>query len=174
MNWTVILQSALVSASVTLLGGIYLKRIDFNYNYRSYILDKRKQAYEKAEGVINELLIKIKYTHKHAESENPDEFEAELDIFKSRLKLGRFVDKITDLMNYNFWFSKELMALITELQYTISFHYVEFDNVESVRVSSGLPIGTIKEDSINALYARLSAQYIKDIKHLKSLQFLKK
>jgi len=176
MNWSIILQSAIVSATITLLGtflaNIYLKRLDFKYNYRTFILTKRQQAYKEAESVITELLIKTNYTAKPMPVGAVDIFQ--LSFLADKEKLEGFQKKIAELMHYNFWFTSKFREQITELYKIITFYYISYDQIKSLQDAAGIALFVDQNGDIEAAYSKLSAQFIVDIKNLDSLSFLKK
>ena len=62
MNWTQIQQllislvlPALVSIIVVLFNNARQKKLEFEYDYRKYLLDKRKKAYDEVEKILNTL-----------------------------------------------------------------------------------------------------------------------
>jgi hypothetical protein len=56
MNWQLILTSALISGIVSSIIALYanarMKRIEFNFDFKKYVLKKRIEAYEKIEEFI--------------------------------------------------------------------------------------------------------------------------
>jgi len=176
MNWSIILQSAIVSATITLLGtflaNIYLKRLDFKYNYRSFILSKRQQAYKEAESVITDLLIKTNYTANPMPLGSIEIFQ--LAFLADKEKLEGFQKKITELMNYNFWFTSKFREEITELYKIITFYYISYDQIKTLQDAAGIALFVDQNGDIEAAYSKLSTHFLKDIKNLDSLSFLEK
>jgi len=58
ITWTIIaslLGSSVISAIISYFAGTKLKGADFRYNFKKYIVDKRINAYEKLEVLLNEI-----------------------------------------------------------------------------------------------------------------------
>jgi len=172
MNWSIILQSAIISAVVSVLGNIYLKKLEFKYNYRSFILTNRQQAYKEVEKVITELLIKTRFTISKTDGTQEEIFE--IEFLKDRELLNDFYAKIISLMKYNFWFSKNMYTQINKLYATVGFFYAEYDKLVEMRKLSGIAMFTDRNNELDKCYNALSKQFLLDIKTLKNLDFLKK
>lgn len=63
MEWEVVFQSVVLPALIAALVGIVMhkrqKSVDFDYDYRRYILAKRQSAYERLESVMTHLSSKL-------------------------------------------------------------------------------------------------------------------
>src|SRR4051812_40246213 len=119
MNWDQIASSVILPAIVS--GGISIwnnkrqKDLEINYNFRAYILDKRKKAYEVVEDAINGFLV-MGFTPNKAINEfstkrpdpinldwltNPTEFNTK--------PLLIIQEKIFVVFTYNIWITDDLL-----------------------------------------------------------------
>jgi hypothetical protein len=171
MSLSILLQSAIISAIVSFLGSIYLKKLEFNYSYRTFILENRKEAYKQVEKVISELYIKTNYTLKKPDGTVDSILEYE--FLKDRPTLRKFYDNIVELRSYNFWLTKKMSSEIHNLYTLVGLFYAEHDKFSELKRESGIATFTDREDNFGKSYKALSRQYIKDIKELRSLNFMK-
>jgi hypothetical protein len=123
------------------------------------------------EKVISELYIKINYTLKQPGGA-VDSF-LEHEFLKDSGTLRKFYDKIVELTSYNFWLSKKMSAEIHNLYTIVGLFYAEHDKISELKRESGIAMFTDREDNLGKSYKALSRQYIKDVKELRSLDFLK-
>ncbi|MFL5811343.1 MAG: hypothetical protein ACJ749_17605 [Flavisolibacter sp.] len=69
MNWTLALLQAIIIAGISAIISYRIstrqKQLDFSYDYRKYILEKRKKAYDELEPFIIQLRHAVPLSHFH-------------------------------------------------------------------------------------------------------------
>lgn len=106
------LISGLVSGFVSYIAAMRLKRLEFRFNHRKYIVDKRVSAYEKIEEFLSFCDSSGSYFLIDAWFENPKEDYEET--------LVALQDRLQSISNVNFWYSTDLFAEITMINMPLS------------------------------------------------------
>jgi hypothetical protein len=104
MNWTLAIIQAIVIAGISALISYVIstrqKRLDFRYDYRKYILEKRKKAYDEVEIIIARFQIAIPKSH----------------FFPKEFGLDPILEVYSRFINHSsFWVSKEMKDNLTFL-----------------------------------------------------------
>jgi hypothetical protein len=157
-SWTVIasiLGSSVISALVSYFAGTKLKGTDFRYNFRKYIVDKRINAYEKIELLLNEIRDETgfyKLFHKD------ERIEGQKMIKDQMVKLRTTID------TYGIWFSPQLILLADEINKRFIDLYLK----------SGKQDNDVAEmklyENWNAAFKKFKATYFDDIVSLSEVE----
>ena len=68
MDWQSILIPSILSAGISYVVSMYNRRLDFKFDYKKYIVDRRKHAYEEVEKAISQLNVYTVVTLENGES----------------------------------------------------------------------------------------------------------
>jgi hypothetical protein len=104
---TTILLPAAVSFIVSIINNKRQKDLEFRYDYRKYILEKRKEVYNSVEKIINELML-------ISCEENGKETHAIFDI-KNENPFQLFNNKLIPIVNKAIWLSDDMFKKVEEL-----------------------------------------------------------
>jgi hypothetical protein len=107
MNWTLAIIQAILIAGISALISYIIstrqKRLDFTYDYRKYILDKRKEAYSQIEKIIplckqkNQIII----THSNFD-------------FSSFIEINDAIGAVKE--NFGFWISPRIDQMLYQIR----------------------------------------------------------
>jgi hypothetical protein len=116
MDWQIVFTSALVSGVVSSIIGLIvstrLKSIDFRFNYKKYILDKRVGTYEKIERVIND------FQSDHPNASNPASWFTEPSPADMEA-LQSFERKIADVTASTIWIEPNTLECLNKIEATL-------------------------------------------------------
>jgi hypothetical protein len=158
MNWTLALvQAILIAAFVALFNHFFStrqKHLDFNYDYKKYILDKRKRGYDEIELLITQLKKTLNECF-----ESPQAFSLDASF--------KMHENLLDI--HGFWISKQMQDVLFELIIELDMFQKKFDNSirpESTQLTSAwMPLYHIQR--------RIEAQYFVDIMSLDDISSFK-
>jgi hypothetical protein len=168
MNWTSIFASGVIAAVVSGLFNLYFKKQDYKNEYRKYILEKRKKAYEKIE-VIVFLFCDTTYFH----GEDRLKMTASIFCFENEDQ-NRILDiliKISNIGGDKFWCSFHMNLLIFHLKY-----FLEHANKEHYSYSKS-PEGYSNEFAEKhrarwrKLKQELTKQFMTDLKSVDNVSY---
>jgi hypothetical protein len=167
MDYKILLTSTLIatiiSSIVSAIVSIYLKSREYKYEYKKYILEKRKIAYEGIERIIFTLL------RFQSKPDGSDPIHSFL-LQDTDEKLKEFNINIVDNLKQSFWISDKSVALLLVLNdHITSIGKHHFQTGESLKL-----IGINEFKNINVLTENLSKQYFEDISQLDDIVNFKK
>lgn len=173
MNWELLATSILIPAIVSYIAARFTYRhqrsIDFNYDYKRYILDKRKSAYDAIDSLIANTR---KYRFVVTEVQEFKVHEFFVMGKKKENKFSPYLDMIYDVADKSLWMSAEieqplleLLDLMTKLSREISDG--NYDYVEQVRLAHD------NFKKIDDISIRISHAYFNDIVHMDDIEKFK-
>lgn len=124
MNWesisTSVLISGIVSSVIALYANERIKRTEFNFNFKKYILDKRIATYEKIEELLNSFF------------EAPTN-EKYMDWFvqfgeTAKDSVFDYQQKITKILERNQWLSQPIIATLSDISDVLQVTIKEMDS----------------------------------------------
>ncbi len=102
MNWETILTGGFVAAITTVIWNFFSKKIDYDIEYKKYILKKRQEAYNSLEVFINKI--------GHSQGKGNHNIPSVL-FPPNRATLSKFNSEVTEAFHDNIWFSIEMTDL---------------------------------------------------------------
>jgi hypothetical protein len=115
------LLSAIVSGIIALINSKNLKSIEFNYDYRKYILERRKEAYLILENSLKSV-IRI-YDELKKEEINIERLKRRKDELRQcRIEFSKASD-------YSIWYSTTMLKHITDLMMTFEKYETDTDEI---------------------------------------------
>ena len=170
---TSVLTSSLISSLIGFIVYIRQKKVDFSYNYRSYILDKRKEIYNKVEGIISKLTTKFQ-VHLLLEEHRGIE-RLQIHIFAGKGNgdfLAIFNDEIIGCINGAIWLSDEMYLELNKLN-TAVVKIIHAAN-DNRRLEMQRQIAVARNfDEIELITGNLVKIYFKDICNLDNIKKFK-
>jgi hypothetical protein len=172
--WTVALSIVSSSAFAYLINVLFWnkqKGVEFKWDYRKYILDKRKVAYDEVQKVIHLCLMKKTVTGEHQYN----------SFFDNETALRDFI-QYTEIVKSG-WVSAEITTILTGLRNIAKGgldHFLEYDwddydqyehyegKIEPENVLRGF--GVEKLEQIERMNMLLQKAYISDIKNLGDIE----
>jgi len=173
MNWQILLTSTLVatviSSTVSALVTIYLKSREYSYDYRKYILEKRKEVYTDIEKMLNILqtFATVQPSYPSTGVKIPYFF-----ISKSDHPVHEFNKQVNNIRVRGFWLSQNMNTEIIMLNRLITRLRVEipFEEDRDKRIE----IGDKYKDEIGAFGKKMASIYFEDIISLDDIKSFKR
>jgi hypothetical protein len=157
MNWNLILTSSIIatilSSLVNLLIWGYQKKHEFKYDYKKYILDKRKHTYN----WIEEILTYSSPIHKISDHIAHKPFQD----YPSLMKL---IDLTSKNSASQMWLSNALLNCLTSLNHLAS------EAANTPENPSIIKFGIEKFDIIKDILIRMRIEYFKDLMELDDIK----
>ena len=172
---TSVLSSSLISGLITILFWNRQKGVEFNWDYKKYILGKRQTAYDEVQKVINLCLLKKTYHGNYQVN----------SFFSSENHLKDFI-QFTEIVKSG-WVSKDVTNVLMNLREIATKgldHLLNYDweNISEQERYEGrfTPIDVLERygnenlAEINSLSEKLQKTYISDLKELGNIdKFIK-
>jgi hypothetical protein len=172
MNWDIILSSAMTSTIVSGFIGLFFyekqKKVDFQFDYKRYIIEKRKNAYQSVEEIINDTskfwnvktdVATYKVHHFMAKNTGKNNFDT-------------FSDKLYQVIDKSIWMTSKIETKLIELVDIINAlanqtKTEHLDYYEQVRMAAD------NFEKIDILSAQINKIYFNDIIQLDDIQRFK-
>lgn len=166
LTFVVSLITLLLSAIISYLITRHQKQLEYSFDYRKYILEKRKTAYTNVERVINLLtsstIETVTFTWIRSFAEGPDDLNP----------FYHYNIKIIDCLENGYWLSDEILNQIKEL-HNIMIKMIEDSTPEMGELT--YPMTAEKfEPQIKGLVKPLTEIYFKDICELDNIKKFKR
>lgn len=161
---------AALSAWISYLVARRQKNLEFTYDYRKYILDKRKVAYNKIEALMNE------FQTIHLDDGRIIQKFYELPEGNSAIKdnpLALFNAAVVDVIRNAMWMNTKMVLLIELLNYNILTQLKEL-KVRGLTESALLGIGTREYKFIRSVHDVMFELYLEDLMHLDEIDKFRK
>lgn len=174
---SIILTSTLIATVLSTIANyvisVKVKRIDFENDYRKYILEKRKKAYDILENIINEYseMIVIKEGAPSRKS-----FVSPTIFYitpQKRKPVAEFLVLLGTTAKYKFWYSESMYKKLIEVNTFLHRVNVQADNVKSDAEYQLLNWKDILKEYENHKI-ELNRHFFDDLKNLSNIKDFKK
>jgi hypothetical protein len=179
-NWITVIISVLssgaISALITYRANLKMKSIDFTYDYKKYILNRRVKTYECLEPIINRFKmtyyyypsgrLKSYYVHPFFEPTESDDDP-----------LYTFLDLFANYYNDNMiWLSQELITNIEECQTFLGELTDKLYDLKKIKDNKAAyrTVGKEAADKLSEYGTTLRNQFFIDIKRLSDIDIFTK
>lgn len=149
----------LLSAGVAFLVSRSQKKLEFEYSYREYILEKRKVTYDNIEQIMHGLLS----SYIHSDGSGYHSF------FRGQEEFVAFNAAVVDTLKHSIWMSDDMFIKMGQL------------NQQLIRISKEIPPdgfhaknGALHFHELNVIALDIKQLYFKDIKTLDDIVAYKK
>jgi hypothetical protein len=164
VNWNEILTSA--AFSTILSSGIAFfvyrrqKSIDHVFDYQKHIVEKRKEAYNRAESVINEVSGFQLYAYR-------DKTVIVHQFIKSEIAnpFREYNIRIANVISFRFWLSNRLTKKLLVLNDKLSDLSVEVE-MKKLDTQAKVQLGVANFDFFNSIGEELTTLYFEDVINL--------
>ncbi|GAA4736932.1 hypothetical protein [Flavisolibacter ginsenosidimutans] len=151
----------ILSAIVAYLVSRSQKKLDYVYDFRKYILDKRKKIYDQIEVTISHLNT---FRFDTLEGNHCHVFMLSADA------AGDLERELVDLLRHSYWMSNEMAMLLSKVNLT-------FVQINSRQQHGDRPIDSWGKEFFQDFYKlgeELKGVYFFDVMHLNNLSLFKK
>jgi hypothetical protein len=163
---------SLIGGVVTLLTTLHFKKEDYKYDYKKYILQKRKDAYNEIETILVRLgdkkIDRIKKVRIHTIFTETKTESSPLDCFTKELSnvIGR----------NRFWITENMHDLLVDLlQFLSSYSSLdEFRNKKHITATELVLLAEANFDKIEIHAREINQQFFIDVKELDNIEKFKK
>jgi hypothetical protein len=149
MNWNIIWTSAVIATLLSTIANFFIwryqKRQEFKYDYKKYILEKRKKAYDLVEDLFN-----------YETSFHTAKKEQYYSFFDSHDNLVNFHDRLNSAYVVSFWLSNSLSGYLSQL-FDLLGPASFIDAVQLQR------FGILNHDKVYQLFGAIKNQYFTDL-----------
>lgn len=164
MNWELIFTSALISGIISSIFALYgnerIKKVEFRFNYKKYVLDKRIAAYEKIETIINSFYAGFDNEVRFKLMTNPTTNDrSELIEFQKRIRL---------VIAKNIWINDETLNKLSDINSVIGEMIEDIDTGKTNHNDPG-KIGP-RAYVYFTKHFELASAYFNDIKTLDQIE----
>jgi hypothetical protein len=157
MNWNIVLTSAVIATTLSSIAGFffwsYQKKHEFKYDYRKYILDKRKTAYD----LIEDLFI---YDTSYHTLRGNEQYYYFFDSLENVLV---FHEKLNKAIVKSFWLSNGLSESLSQLYNFIS-------RTPFMKENELQRFGIENHDEVFRIFNRIKSQYFQDLTTLDNIK----
>jgi hypothetical protein len=175
MNWESIISGAVTAALIS--GGFafrqytHQKKLDFQYDYRKYVLEKRKQAYERIEALIKRLSEKM-IVHSHPSMSFHKIFTFQYNANTTPLQL--FLQDLDTATYESFWLSDKIMVSMGTLTTKIADYLKEAYQEHKTETTDLTYFGMRKFNELEELRKEAYKIYFDDLMNLNQIdRFIK-
>jgi len=149
-----------------------MKEEDYKYDYRKYILEKRKLAYDELE----KLLIRLGRKKIRRTGDGPlhNIFVESTTTFDP---VWDFMTMLTEVINkHRFWLSVEIFDLLVDLNLFLGTYskLPQFKGVEKIDAGQLEDVGTSNFEEIERRRKLISNQFFQDIRELDNVEKYKR
>jgi hypothetical protein len=160
-----IILPAIISIGVAWINNVRQKKLEFTYDYRKFILEKRKRAYDTIENIINE------YHFTFYDSYTTCGMIVHNKSYQD--KISGYVKLLANMNDTSIWYSINLIQVLNDLIY-------DFDNF-MLRVRSDEDAGGLQDlpdlmtyfDKFEKKHIEMVGVYFKDIMELDQIDMFK-
>jgi len=170
MDWITLFSSSVIAAVISGVSALYFKKVDYNYDFKKYVLKKRIEAYEKAELLIN-------YSNdKYFENGTKGKQVAVPRFFynekKSPITFDEYVTQTKKIFDYSIWFTDRFSELLLGLNNIMAEIQTELYNSPETE-DKLIKLGTEYSSKINKQISLLLKQFFVDMKNLNNINEFK-
>lgn len=172
-NWPTVIASVigggLISSIISFFASRQLKQAEFNYDYRKYILEKRKTSYD----AIEEILVGIS-----AVEESDKKIHALFVIQSLDDPFRDFNNKIFSVITKDFWISNRMRVELLLLNEVVVKMMVQADRREAKNDDQEkdylIEVGTKFQTQIQSIAERMTKLFFEEIIELNNFKKFKK
>ena len=171
IDWITVIASILgggvASSLITYFASGRLKKADYTYDYRKYILEKRKSVYNEVEKILETL-----QTHNNVITDNGTAMSHSFVGSEAIDPINDFLTQVANVHSKGFWLSDKMFVELTELNHTL----LEMHNYigDKPTYKANLFAGIKYFDNLNHRARSITEIFFEDISNLDNIELFKR